>query len=52
MDAIKFELTHKCTLLQQLFLSSTWTECSQGRGLCTFWGCWCRWCHWPRRNVM
>jgi len=33
---LKFELTHKCTLIQPLFLFSTWTACSRGRGLCTF----------------
>jgi len=31
-----FELIHKCTLIQPLFLFSTLTECSRGRGLCTF----------------
>jgi len=32
----QLEQTHKCALLQQLFLFSTWTTCSRGRGLCKF----------------
>jgi len=37
---LKFELTHKCTLTQPLFLFSAWTVCSRGWGLCTFLGGW------------